>query len=96
MYGAAAAEVTGQTRGSKDNLGQDNAQLRPDAHLPSNCNNCLWHTERSGERNKEMGGVTKNKQGHPCGYLYMNRVLLHWQRAFMCKYHHLVKPARMI
>lgn len=51
----AAAKVIRQTWGSKDNLGQDNAQLRPDTHLPSNCNKWLWHIKRWEDRNKGMG-----------------------------------------
>lgn len=34
MYGSAPPKVTRQTRGSKDNLSQDNAQLRPDTPAP--------------------------------------------------------------
>lgn len=48
----AAAKVMRQTWGSKDNLGRDNVQLRPDTHLPSKCNKWLWHIKRSEERNK--------------------------------------------
>lgn len=65
IYGAAAAKVMRQTWGSKDSLAKDNAQLRPDTHLPSNCNKWMWYVKRGEKRNKEMGVKEKRKRKKP-------------------------------
>lgn len=101
MHGAAASEVIGQTWGSKDNLGQDNVQLRPDAHLPSNCNNCLWHIQ-SEERNKRNGvwgdkGKEERKyKTRTSLHVHLSYLSMNWVsccsgcEVFMWKYHNLV------
>lgn len=59
MFKATTAKVMRQTWGSKDNLGWDNAQLRPGTHLPSRCN------EKRRETKEKKEKKTRARTGHP-------------------------------